>query len=892
MEQHGPALACTAVGAVDQPEPVTPKSGILMKKIPVLFFIFFVLVSCPLWGQAKQKRQLTTNDYDRWGTTELQNVSEKGEWASYKVSYDNGADTLFVRNRSATKTYAFAKSHDGKFIGDGWFLCRMPESQLGLVNLSSGNKRQISAVNRYQLTPGGDLIYISDGTFEITTTEGKVKYSEAKVSSFSLSPDGKTVAYNDANGLAYMTLTGKAAYKPISLASPYAYSYTELRWQKNSESFVYIKQYADTTKAGLQAVCLYRLANRKLDVADHKTMRKLLGQDAAVASFQTKFSISDDGKRVFYSVLTTDAPVKDDDVQIWNSSDLWTYNRNAQAGSPDSWPKVMAWWPETGRQLQLTDREQTDVFLSGDQKYAVTYNPRGNSPKLMGDSFTDYYITDLETGLRKKFLDNYSAGIGEVSASPQGKYLAYYTDHDIYIYTIATGKHINVSSAIASGFSNEDRSVYSRSIEVRGWTPDDLSMVIKDDFDLWEVNLGTLSVRRLTSGRENSIVFTMANSGGTMIHKTNFDGLGFPQVDLLKPFYLRAFSKKTKDSGYYLWHGKAEPIVFKDKSITQFFISPNKAAYYYIEQDYDASPTIMFTDGRSMPKPVYKSNTQQDDFYWGKSKLISFNNSKGKPLQGVLYYPANYDPDKKYPMAVYIYEALSHTVHDYVNPTLHNYIGFNITNLVTQDYFVLCPDIYYTTGDTGMDALDCTISATKSIIRAGLVDGSKVGLFGHSFGGYETAFIVTQTDLFATAIAAASVTDMASTYLAMNANEVQPDAWRFEEQQWRMGKSFYADKEGYLRNSPIMFADKINTPLLISTGADDRQVNPMQSMELHLALRRLGKPQVMLVYPEEGHVFMQQRHQEDFTLKVGEWFGYFLKGDRSAGWINNEMQHY
>ena len=263
-----------------------------------------------------------------------------------------------------------------------------------------------------------------------------------------------------------------------------------------------------------------------------------------------------------------------------------------------------------------------------------------------------------------------------------------------------------------------------------------------------------------------------------------------------------------------------------------------------------------------------------------------YTNSAGVRLKSVLYYPANYDASKKYPMVVEIYELQSSLLHNYVNPTERNQDGINVANLTSKGYFVLRPDIVYGKGNPGVSAADCTIAATNEVVRREMVDSSRIGLAGHSFGGYEVNFIITQTSLFAAAVSGCGIADVPAHYLSIGWNLGKPEIFRFENQQWRMGKSLFDDWDGYQRNSPVRHAAKITTPLLLWTGEDDRQVHYHQSIAFYLALKRLNKKQILLVYPKEEHNMEQPKNQRHLTVHIEDWFDYFLKGDRSKEWIS------
>ena len=283
------------------------------------------------------------------------------------------------------------------------------------------------------------------------------------------------------------------------------------------------------------------------------------------------------------------------------------------------------------------------------------------------------------------------------------------------------------------------------------------------------------------------------------------------------------------------------------------------------------------TEKKKQPKMLIQTNPQQNHFDWGHTELISYTDSRGTPLQGVLYYPSNFQKDKQYPMIVNIYEKQSHILHHYFNPEENAADAFPRTNYTLDGYLVLYPDIAYEVGEPGKSATDCVVAAVKAVTAKGIVEQQRIGLTGASFGGYETAYIVSQTNIFAAAVAGCPPTDFVSQYLSLDDNWGLPRMWRYESQQQRMGLSLFDNYQGYIRKSPVAQAAKINTPLLIWAGLDDRMVSWTQGLELHLALRRLQKPNQFLVYPGENHSFIKRETKNDLTQRTKEWFDFYLK---------------
>ncbi len=863
------------------------------------FIIFFVFVSCSVLGQVASKKTLTEADYALWSTMEMQTVSAKGYWVSYHMAYESGLDTLFVRNKQATITHAFAKGYDGKFANDAFFVCMLPENVLLVTNLKTGANSQIKGVSQYAVSnDGATLVWLTDlHQLGIERLDTNITEIIEKATGFYVNQSGTGMVYTIAKekaSLHYCPFNGNREHFQ-KLETDGEATFENIVWQRKGAAFAFVKKYTDTLDVrNGKNLYLYRFAQKKLYSFDVNTISTIAKGSQIESPMWTRFTISDDGQRVFFylteeSATTIEKPI----VKVWNGNDAWPYPQVQQTGRFDRASKCAVWWPDSGRFLKVTNTELPKLMLSGDQKYAVTYNPMGDTPQFGFDDCADFYITDLNTGETTCFLENQICDLMEITLSFNGKYIAYLKKKQWWVYDITTKKHINISTTITELLSDEarDYSGPKPAFGIAGWTKGDTEIILYDEFDLWRVNFKDLKAKRLTRGRERGISFRLAYPLGEVRLLMNFDGFTFRELDLNKPIYLQAFEKDTKQSGFYVWDGAEKPIVFKDKHVTQFGFTTTSDTYYYSEQDFDVPPAITAIDQyKTTSKVVMQSNPHYVNYYWGKSQLISYTNSKNKQLQGVLYYPANYDPTKKYPMVVYIYEKLSQHLHDYVNPTLHNNIGINTSNLNAQGYLVLHPDISYTMDDVGISATDCVVSATKAVVAMGIVQPDKIALTGHSFGGYEADFIATQTSLFATIISGAGSSDLVTTYLSIGWNTGKSESWRFEAHQYRMEQPMYTNMEGFLRNSPVMLAPKISTPMLLWTGELDRQVHYYQSIEFYNALRRLGKKAIMLVYPDNGHILTESKSREDFTHRFEEWLATFLKDAPSPDWINKGIQ--
>ena len=308
--------------------------------------------------------------------------------------------------------------------------------------------------------------------------------------------------------------------------------------------------------------------------------------------------------------------------------------------------------------------------------------------------------------------------------------------------------------------------------------------------------------------------------------------------------------------------------------------------YVYTRQRFDESPNVyVATSDLANAKAMSSTNTFQRDVAWGKAELMNFTSTIGKPLQAILYYPANYVPGKKYPMIVYTYELLTQGLHRYIVPRENDYYNANV--FTQQGYFVLMPDIVFRPREPGISVLHAVEPAVRSVLARGLVDPARVGHAGHSQGGYEAAFLATHSSLFATAVMGAGISDMVSFAGQMHWSSV-PEFDHWETGQFRMQVAPWEDVAAMTRNSPITKIHEMRAKsLLIEIGGEDPTVDMRQGVELYNYARRAGKNAVMLLYPGEGHGLGKKENAVDYERRILQWFAHYLKGEPAASWITD-----
>ncbi len=860
-------------------------------KILRLLSFYFLLLPLLTNGQIKQKRQLTADDYDKWSTLWPKKVSDKGEWVSYAVQYESHVDTLFVQNARQDTKYAFPNGQNGKFNKEEWFACQIHDT-LVLKNLEKGTLQYTPNVNNYTFTSNGKflLIFLNESENKrqivIKNMQGQIVETIPNVTNWKIDSVGNSIVYTTDLDRQYSVGTlnlGKRIIKE-SIVSDNIGAFQNLAWRGDIIAFT-------QKDIGSTKLFCYNSTNKKL-LSYNPEGREDFPHDMTISDAYGSLTLSDDGQRVFFLLKENNTIAEEPatTVQIWNSEDKQLYPNKKKYRFAPLRDKLAVWWPETNRILQIASKELPSAMLNGNYKFALTFDPLAYEPQSKFNSDRDIYITDLSTGKQKLLLEKHSGNILTINMSPNGKYISYPKAGNWWIYDISKESHTNITGKMGAAFFREDNNMpeEAQMYGNPGWTENDKTIYLYDQFDIWEISADGALNTRLTHGREKQLSFRINPLPPEQQFSPSFFDFSTRKFHSTETLILVAYDKQTETNGYYLWNRKngESPLVQTGMKTSHFTKAASSEAFIYLEQNYQQSPRLVFRSGyKSKQKALLQSNKQQENYYWGKSELVSYT-VNGKRLLGALFYPAEFQKGKQYPMIVQIYERQSQFVNEYVNPSVYEDGGFNITNFTTQGYFVLLPDIAYQFGDTGASATACVIAATDEMINRGFADPSKIGLIGHSFGGYETDFIITQTDKFATAISGAAWTDLVSTYFYIGESYIKPEFWRFEDHQLRLGKSLFEDPSSYIKNSPILQAANVRTPLLAWTGAKDRTINYYQSIEFYLALRKLKKRHSLLIYPNEDHALVDKTNQKDLSKRINEWFGYYLKNEKREAWMD------
>ncbi len=602
---------------------------------------------------------------------------------------------------------------------------------------------------------------------------------------------------------------------------------------------------------------------------------------------------SKDGERLFFGYAPAPQAEPEDGpepvkVDIWSSRDpdLQTMQKvNAEQEKKRSFTAVVHLKPR--RLVSLAGPDLPAVELSEDMKTALGSSGLAYRQLVSWDqSYNDFFLVDLANGSRKKVLEKFP---GRVSISPGGRYLLYYREDDKawYAYDIDGSRSVNLTSKLGVKFFEEDWDTPDdpQAYGFAGWTADDRSVLLYDRFDIWEVKPDGADARCATrgAGRRDQCVFRY--------RPLDREEKAVPSKT---PLLLAATDDRTKASGFsrLTLEGDAEPAraYMADKQVGGLQKAKLADVYVFTQQTFAEFPNLWVSGpGFDDLKKASDANPQQSEYVWGRSELITYANNDGVELPAVLIKPEDFDPSKKYPLMVYIYEKLSDGLHRHYAPAPGTSINF--TRYVSNGYIILMPDIVYETGYPGPSAMRCVLPAIQKVVGMGFIDPRRIGIQGHSWGGYQITYMVTQTGLFAAVQAGASVTNMTSAYGGIRWGSGMVREFQYEKSQSRIGAPLFTRVLQYLENSPLFWAERVRTPYLTIHNDEDDAVPWYQGIEFITALRRLGKEGWLFNFNGEKHGLRERENQKYWTVHQDEFFDHYLLGKPRPEWMDKPVPY-
>ncbi|MCX2483956.1 S9 family peptidase [Pedobacter sp. MR2016-24] len=608
-----------------------------------------------------------------------------------------------------------------------------------------------------------------------------------------------------------------------------------------------------------------------------------------------KLSFSKDGNKLFFGIAPVKIAKDTTLVDFENAKlDIWGYKddylqpmqlKNAEKELKRSYLAVIEIFSSDPKIVPLADLKlpETTIVKEGDAGFVISSTDYGNrlQAQWSGGTIRDYYTVDIKTGAKKKILSGLS---GYAFPSPNGGYLLYF-DKKTGIwssYGMATGKIAALNTNSPIKFADEDNDVPDEPSPygVAGWTDEDKQVLIYDKYDIWSFSPdGKGAAKNVTNGfgRQNNLTFRYAQVDPEARFITKKDDI-----------WLETFNNLTKENGFYRTNAGSSKnpdlIVIAKFKYSALIKAKAAERYIYDKGNYTTSPNVYVSADLKSETKLSNTNPQQQNYNWGTAELVKWTTPKGYKAEGILYKPENFDPAKKYPMIAYFYEKLSDGLYNY-NAPAPTPSRLNISYFVSNGYLVFAPDISYETGHPGKSAEEFINSGVESLKKNSWVDGTKIGIQGQSWGGYQVAHLITATNMYAAAWAGAPVVNMTSAYGGIRWESGMNRQFQYEKTQSRIGATLWEKPELYIENSPLFSLPKVTTPVVIMSNDADGAVPWYQGIEMFTGLKRLGKPVWLLNYNNEAHNLVQRQNRKDIQIREQQFFDYYLKGAKAPVWM-------
>jgi len=882
------------------------------------FYLFLVfLFPAGLFSQ----KGLTVDDLAEWRRITDRAVSDDGKWVAARISPWEGDGTVNIYDSKGEKVAAYHPADKFTFSSSSRYLLvsrvppkeltdslkvnktkkeKMPMNSLVIRSLP-GSEEVLDSIRSYKLAEKEDWLAYQQGqkdsTLYIRSLDGQKKFQFHTVSEFgfakksgrmyylsagdSLGVKAGLYAFDPGKGLPTLVKEGKEVFKHITF---------------NEEGDKLAFLYCPVKDSAYKSLDLFLSANG----GDAELIVER-NNDALpkgwVISENGNIMFSKDSRRLFF--YTSPEPRQKDttilaenrpDVQVWSWDEPTQYTVQNYNKDKDLKKSYQAVYHLTSKKaVQLATRETPDISLpqegNGDVAILSTYRPYSLSSMWEGHTRRDIYAVSLETG-EKHLIKKGDYGMPRIS--PSGKYAAWYaeTDSSWYAIDLSSRKEYRLTTPASFPAWDETNDVpdYPKAYGLATWTADDKYILIYDRYDIWRFDPQGASspVRLTTNGRENGITYRLIR----LDKEEKF-------IDVKKPQIMSGFNTKTKGWGYYrsTFSSPAAPSVLLagDFMLKDIDKAKNSDIVLYSKETFGQYPELRLSD-LSFRKDIVLTNEgeQQNGFKWGTAELVSWTSLDGKPLQGVVFKPTNFDPSRKYPLIVNFYERSSDGYYNYRMPQPHrSTVDYHL--YTSNDYIIFNPDVVYETGYPGESCYNCVMPGIMKLIGEGFIDEKAIGAQGHSWGGYQVAYLATRTNLFAAIESGAPVVNMFSAYGGIRWGSGLNRSFQYEHTQSRIGGTPWTDFPRFLENSPLFTMDKVETPILIMHNDADGHVPWYQGIEYFIALKRLQKPVWMLNYTGEPHWPQKNPNIIDFQKRMFQFFNHYLKKEPMPKWMKEGL---
>jgi dipeptidyl aminopeptidase/acylaminoacyl peptidase len=903
-----------------------------MNKLVYLTLTIF----CISFNIYAQKQQLDHAVYDNWKSLVNTSVSEDGSMVAVLISPQVGDTTLYIKDTRNDRTLTVERVKNYKLFNNGRWTVAIIKAPYAERRQAMIDKKKPDDV------PQDSLVIVDNRTFAIHKISGVKSFKTAQFPethvAYTLTLPKDTTTKKNSKAKDILLLRNLLTQREDSfrnakehLFNKYDNSFAVTIQPDKKDTleqpgvwFVNLKENTrkciSNEKVSYKSLSFDEPGNQLvyLATADTSNVKQkvydlryyFIGADSAVILANKEASglpenwifnenaspsFSKDSKRILVGAAPAQAP-KDTTIvdfemarlDIWHWKDpLTPPQQQVEMRRELNRTYIGLVYPgKNNRFIPLANEEMPNVSIAdeGDGRYALLWSDKPYKLESQWDISTklDAWVKDLQTD---SLYELPRPLLGRPFLSPKGNYTYWWNEiqRHWFVYDNKTHSIRNMTENIPVNFWNEQHDTPSPvgPYGAPAWGEQDTYILINDAFDIWKIDpTGIKKPENITlqAGRNDSITFRYV--------KTDPEKRFIEANDVL---LLSSFNNINKERGFYTLSMKGRNPL-KKRTVEKFtFTGLEKAKkndlIVYQKSNFNTSPDLYVTrDFWKTSEKLTNINPQMKDYNWGTAELFSWTSFTGVPLQGILYKPEDFNPTKKYPVMIYFYEKHSEDLYQWFTPAPSR-STINIPFFVSRGYIVFTPDIHYTIGQPGKDAYNSIVAGAEALAQNEWVDRDNMAIQGQSWGGYQVAYLVTQTNMFKAAGAGAPVSNMTSAYGGIRWETGRSRQFQYEQTQSRIGSTLNDSLQLYINNSPLFFVDKVETPLLIMHNDKDGSVPWYQSIELFMMLRRLGKPAWLLQYNDEGHNLMQRRNTKDLSIRLQQFFDHYLKGEPAPVWM-------
>ena len=777
-------------------------------------------------------------------------LAEEGDWLAYQNTKDKRADCPTYK-----KWQIFKKKR----------VCDRDKTTgftLNLMNPVSGQSETIHQVTKYMFDKNGQYL--------------------AYITSYKGDDDSLNLMVYDLNKQTYTSIINKQ----LAIKS--------FHFDDNSQQLVFLTS-ADTNDIKTFKLGLWTVGDDSSNVIVD-TLKQGLNEGWAVSEYKYPYFSKDSRTIYFGTNLIVEQEPEDSllatekaKVDVWSWSDkklqpqqLLELNREKKRSFLTSYNL------DSKKLLHLEGQKYERAFINTkhNSENALIMNTKNqqNTYSWAYPWLSNYDVINLSTGERQNIIED----LGYFpTLSPSGQFLAWYNGKDSTWMGTNVKTKVSVSLTETCNdifYSDNNGNPYNPFPEgSRGWVKDSNGkekVIVTSKYDIWLLDPTNIdSPKCLTQqlGKNNEVMYILSH----------FDrDSAYVKLDRTM---LRTINQNTKKEGVTFFNELGQTShLLGDHTFSYIAKAKKSDKLFYRNMSVSKYLELSVTDLKfENSTQLTHTNPQQKDYNWATVEPIKWQSYKGLELDGLLYKPENFDSTKSYPMIVYFYEKYDDRVHVYYSPKPTASIVYP-TEYASNGYLVFIPNIHYTPGHPAQSAYDCILSGTDYLTKKhAWIDSTKLGLQGQSWGGYQTAQLVTMTDKYACGMAGAPVSNMFSAYGGIRWGSGMSRMFQYERSQSRIGCTIWECPELYIENSPIFGLPKVNTPLLMMHNDGDGAVPWYQGIEMFVGLRRLDKPVWLLNYNGDEHNLKKIANKEDLSLRMRQFFDYYLKNEPIPLWMKN-----